>query len=526
MAEKADIMKVAVKHGLTTLADIKAKYNEFAEGGNLYDDGGPKTRFIDGRELTYSVVPDTGEVRWIDFDDSKDFDGVTGYRFYDNAGNKKHYTRWQETASEATVQPAPTKSEVDNLVRARGYNPDITRPMWRLSRMPHEQGLQGVYPEFALLTGGRGLVNGAVDAAVNGINTVFANPYVDAGMTSYFGAHGLNDIVNGNANAWTALEVMPLMGVGKSLARVANSAITTSTNPNMQYVRYGLGKAKGWLEGDVPQLPQLYRKVKGMPAVENGKVILSTPENRFAFENGLGEESPLITNFTSDVGVRRHADGNWNWAPTLSFPGETLLGKNVISTRPSDTFTYGDIMKVPVNKVTAITGREKEIDAFGNMGIKALTSSDAQSAWASDLADYVSKAQKLRSKNAKILEAKAKGQMMFKRKWPNKDFDNYASEVQRLERANFRSPTSSDYEFMDYVFNPKYTSEVVPKMGITEAVAKYPSLVGSWFGDSGRRRYIENPEEWVNVMYDPYSPAEALFRKSKGIDLKPEWQNK
>jgi hypothetical protein len=39
MAEKADIMKVAVKHGLTTLADIKAKYNEFAEGGNLYDDG-------------------------------------------------------------------------------------------------------------------------------------------------------------------------------------------------------------------------------------------------------------------------------------------------------------------------------------------------------------------------------------------------------------------------------------------------------------------------------------------------------
>ena len=127
--------------------------NAVALGGNLYDEGGPKTRMTaDGRTLHYSIVPSTREVRWIDFDDSKDFDGLTGYRFYDNALNKKHYTQWQETAPEATVQPAPTKSEANNLVRARGYKPDITRPMWRLSRMPHEQGLQGVYPEFALLT--------------------------------------------------------------------------------------------------------------------------------------------------------------------------------------------------------------------------------------------------------------------------------------------------------------------------------------------------------------------------------------
>ena len=99
MKEKADIIKVGVKHGIANLADIRAKYNEFALEGNLYDEGGPKTRYTaDGRTLHYSIVPSTREVRWIDFDDSKDFDGVTGYRFYDNAGNKMHYTRWQDTA--------------------------------------------------------------------------------------------------------------------------------------------------------------------------------------------------------------------------------------------------------------------------------------------------------------------------------------------------------------------------------------------------------------------------------------------
>ena len=116
--------------------------------------------------------------------------------------------------------------------------------------------------------------------------------------------------------------------------------------------------------------------------------------------------------------------------------------------------------------------------------------------------------------------------MTPRRKWPEKDFNDYASEIQKVTRGSFRNPTIEDYEFMDYVFRPQYTSEVVPNLDITEAVSLYPSLVGSWYGNSGRRRYIANPDEWVNVMYDPYSPVEALFRKSKGIDLKPEWQNK
>lgn len=38
--EKADMIKVGVKNGLTNMSDIRQKYNEFANGGNLYPNGG------------------------------------------------------------------------------------------------------------------------------------------------------------------------------------------------------------------------------------------------------------------------------------------------------------------------------------------------------------------------------------------------------------------------------------------------------------------------------------------------------
>ena len=36
MREKAEMMKVAIKNGITNLSDIRQKYNEFAKGGNLF----------------------------------------------------------------------------------------------------------------------------------------------------------------------------------------------------------------------------------------------------------------------------------------------------------------------------------------------------------------------------------------------------------------------------------------------------------------------------------------------------------
>ena len=40
MSEKSEMMRVAIKNGITNLGEIRQKYNEFAEGGNLYAGGG------------------------------------------------------------------------------------------------------------------------------------------------------------------------------------------------------------------------------------------------------------------------------------------------------------------------------------------------------------------------------------------------------------------------------------------------------------------------------------------------------
>lgn len=60
MREKADIIKVGVKHGLNRLDDIKSKYNEFAEGGNIYSGKGPHSQQMNQQvkqRYIYDILP-------------------------------------------------------------------------------------------------------------------------------------------------------------------------------------------------------------------------------------------------------------------------------------------------------------------------------------------------------------------------------------------------------------------------------------------------------------------------------------
>lgn len=49
LQEMADMMKVAVRNGITDLKTIREKYNEFAEGGNIYDGTTEKSQKMDRR---------------------------------------------------------------------------------------------------------------------------------------------------------------------------------------------------------------------------------------------------------------------------------------------------------------------------------------------------------------------------------------------------------------------------------------------------------------------------------------------
>ena len=78
---------------------------------------------------------------------------------------------------------------------------------------------------------------------------------------------------------------------------------------------------------------------------------------------------------------------------------------------------------------------------------------------------------------------------------------------------------------MDYVFKPRYTSEVVPKAGnFTFGFVNKNPIFGEWLGNSERRTYLEQPWRWENIMYDPLTPVESDFRGELNIGLKPEFK--
>lgn len=284
-----------------------------------------------------------------------------------------------------------------------------------------------------------------------------------------------------------------------NLGKLANNAITTSQWIPMQYMRYGLGKGYNWLHGRNVELPTIYRRVKALPQIEGNKVVFTNPDSRFAFING--EPSPNITNVTTDMGVLAHSSGDWDEALTLATSGKQLLGKNVVSTKPMDTFTYGDVIKVPKNKVSLISGNPQELLFAQQNGIDAITTDDLLQAYDNVI------------KNTKSIK---QGRFsLTKQNW-----SPYAKKSNEVLRSKFKSPTVDDYKFMDYVFNPRYRSEVYPIEEDLLNLAINDAKFGEIFGNSRNRGYLEDKSRWGNVIYDPSPPIEAQFREAKGIDLK------
>lgn len=325
-------------------------------------------------------------------------------------------------------------------------------------------------------------------------------PYSNAAATSYFGAEGLNDVRNGKFTPETAMELTPLISPYSLMAKqVANEAWHSKW---AQYPRYYAGKL---YYGNNVELPTLYRKLNDLPSVENNRIVLTNPNSRFAYKNGT--DSPIITNMTTDVPVRSHGNGNWDLDNVLAFPGKTLLGKNVISTRPSDTFTFGDNITVSPSKVTFFSGSDDAVKAARNMGMQAKVSEESK---------------KILDTYNKTIEESTNP---FISRLIKIDGKGYSKGIQQLTRNSFKSPTVKDYKFMDWVFQPQYKNEVFPfrnlsKMKTFKELQSLPTQISSQFGDARMRNYLLDPTEWRNVIYDPATTAEGLFRKRKGIELK------
>lgn len=248
------------------------------------------------------------------------------------------------------------------------------------------------------------------------------------------------------------------IGGAKSLASSAvnlGNSVYYSNRPIGQYLRFVGGKFRYGFDAKLPDL--IRRTENPMPRLyqmrRNSPIVVSPIENRFRFKS-TGQQSPVITNFTTDLPVISNNGGSWEGFDINIINGNQLLGKNVVSTKPMDTFTYGNKITVPRRAIKTIS-----------------------------------------SKQGTVPEEQLMQKFM----------------------KTYRRPTLKDYQFMDYVFQPKYSSEVISNTPLTfKNMSTHP--LGKYLSDGDMRSRLNQP--WKNVMYDIAPTVESEFRDNLGIVLR------
>lgn len=315
------------------------------------------------------------------------------------------------------------------------------------------------------------------DAIDGGMTALAFNPTTQPAADVYFALRGAKELSEGDP--YGVLGMVPV--IGKSLPEIKNVAkqIYFSNNPNAQYLRYIGGKFKYGFDA---KIPDLYRRYLTLPDMRGRYTILSPIDNRFAYKTG--DVSPLITNFTTDYPVLPNNGGDWSLRPILKIPGNTLLGKNVISTRPSDTFVFGDNIKVPTRNIQVFDRNTSQelYEAFQNA-----------------------------KKNG---ESRRIGRFLFDKP---RDYGREFEQALLKAATNGDRPRLKDYQFMDYVLRPKYTSQV-HDVNVLNSKNLPDDILDAMSNAQSRTQLLDGHYE--NVIYDPSSPVESQFRKSQGIVLR------
>lgn len=332
-----------------------------------------------------------------------------------------------------------------------------------------------------------GAFAGAGDAVMAAGNKVATNPWLNAGLTSYGVANSTNKLYNGQVgrsnleDVDTFLGFVPLAYNTKTLINGAKYTwdAATKAHPILeQYPRYVVGKFKYGFDAQLPQLIRRTETPLSKSSAFSNQVYWTNPKSRFAYMDL--KPSPPITNMTTDQSVLRHGRDSWEGMDYNILPGKYLLGKHVVSTRPMDTFTFGDVWKVPKKDVVTISGRNPD----------------------SPMHTLFS--------NAKDGD-KAKGL--------------YEQALQAEAEKVLRHPTAKDYQFMDYVFRPQYSSNVMDKSVLRGKdfgevfPTELPEFMREVVSSSEARTHLYNKGLWHNVYYDPKPDVEARFRDAHGIEL-------
>lgn len=486
----------ARKHGLRWSDNTESYYGSAPEvvitptsshalGGKLFDIGGS---VVDNANSQYYTVPieDATDMYLHDVQAWNDLPQITitpnGYSVQNPAPEARYFKH----TSNGSVPVFTSTKDWQNYWGRKGKD-YMNNAMEKTGGLG--LGLTGlaVAPAIGSAFAGMG------DAVMMAGDRVVTNPYFNAALTSSGVADAGNKIVHGQVgnsllqDALTALEFAPLgnmmmkakggygflEGVNETWKDVEKAHPIVGQAP-----RYVMGKFKYGFDAQLPQLIRRTENPLSSPSAFSRQVYWTNPNPRFAHLDLT--PSPVITNMTTDQSVLSHGIDSWEGFDYNILPGKYLLGKHVISTKPMDTFTFGDVWKVPKKAVTTISGKNPD--------------SSLHSLYTTALDNKESK-------------------------------DLYEQALQAEAEKVLKHPTAKDYQFMDYVFRPQYTSDVVDKAALNGKSMKevfpedLPITLREVISNTTARNHLFNDKLWHNVYYDPIPDVEARFRDEHGIEL-------
>ncbi len=393
------------------------------------------------------------------------------------------------------------------------------------------------------ITNGLGLVSNAAS------NSTWL-PWVDAAATSYFGAHGLQEMANGNFTPETALEVAPLMQMAKPVYNAGKEAVDIGKelyDTGALWDRYTTFQGRFGNYGDnlLTNMYGTYARRFGLPdkarvpADAIRKVREDVTINKDGKVNLTGRKgfagNPHI-NTTLDRPVVSHdpkGKGDWDGADTYLFPLEDFIsqtkGGSLKSIEPSDAFANGSEILVSPNKVTVISGDVNTLNRARQAGMQTLSSPRLRRMYAEEDNKYQNELSRYSPSS------------IFRKaiKPPKKTLElPYATEMQRLQSMR-GTPTLADFRLLEQ--QTGLDAGVAPIGEYQNALNSLNSMINPTIQDimngtvkqyiypNGREveftpdkvskelRLLQRAK-YNNVFYDPATWAEFNWRHNIGLE--------
>lgn len=507
---------------------FRERYKHWKETGELpYKNGRPVT-FDDGTEPHIKDIKKRNRPNIFRYDD--------GRYVYQAAPNTEEIdvtpintlmpdaSQWTYQDAEGKIYTPNVQVNTGTLTEAEDTNPLMrsannyfSELSWRAQNDPSSIALQGKYTMPIVLSP---LLAKAGEAAY----AAGLTPYIEAGLTSAFAAHGLNHWMNEGINsgldaAMTAMEIAPLGGLLKptfemgyrTAKPIFDRAVTslqnnypalfdpyTSWDATLGYHGDNIfSRAIGTIgrrHGYTPEaeVPEFHRRL----LVNSPETFRMTEDGKFIMSSGrTGDGHDGIVNFATSEPARGHSNHrSLSGVNDFIIPSKVLKGVEFKSIQPSDTFFEVPELAVNPKQVTLVSGDPETLKYARSLGMRTLSSPR--------LRHFNSLNQEGISISGKIHKGET-GRFNFDKGAEFENAEDIGKEMQRLTSMR-GAPTLKDYAYFENATG--LNSGVIPNT---------PYNLNNRIDLLGRYGNVRSTPIFNNVIYDPATNLEAIYRKAK-----------